>query len=328
MAKALLANDVVPTFQFTGRLADEYFDMEIFGDYRVKAGLTFSTQNGSVSYLKTALQTKPRQFMADVQQLDLSGYDCVISDFEPVTAWAGKLQNKPVLGIGHQYAFAHAIPRSTKDYLAESVLRYFAPATVGIGLHWHHFNQPILPPIIETPELPEFVIHNKIVVYLPFESIERVVEFLSTFRQYAFHIYSPKVIPSSYSHIQVKRLGREAFQRDVADSVGIISNAGFELASEALQQGKKILVKPLHGQMEQLANAAALKQLGYGEVMMDLDRLTTAHWLSSHQAIRVGYPNVAQILVDWLLKDMPEMSNEFIESVWRNVEVECIECGT
>ena len=94
MAKALYAAGFDVTFQFTGRPADKYFDMEIFGDYQVKAGLTFNTNKGQVSYLKTALEAQPISFMRDIKALDLSGYDLVISDFEPVTAWAARRQKK------------------------------------------------------------------------------------------------------------------------------------------------------------------------------------------------------------------------------------------
>jgi uncharacterized protein (TIGR00661 family) len=325
MAKALAKAGITPQFQFTGRPPEQYFDMEIFGDYQVKSGLTFSTHNGTVSYLNTVLTAKPGAFIRDVRSLDLSDYDCVISDFEPVTAWAAKRQGKPVLGIGHQYAFPYNIPRAGNDPIAEWVLRYFAPAQLGVGLHWHHFGQPILPPIIETPERPQSVQNNKIVVYLPFELVERVMEFLAEFAAFEFHVYSPKVIASKYQHIHIKALSRDGFQQDLANCVGIISNAGFELASESLQLGKKILVKPLHKQMEQLANAAAIKQLQYGEVMMELDRDTVARWLDNNRAIRIDYPDVAQILVDWMLQGMPTMTPEFIEEVWSQALVEQIE---
>ncbi|MFM8341169.1 MAG: glycosyltransferase, partial [Methylomonas sp.] len=123
MAKALYAAGFDVTFQFTGRPADKYFDMEIFGDYQVKAGLTFNTNKGQVSYLKTALEEQPISFMRDIKALDLSGYDLVISDFEPVTAWAAKLQGIKTIGIGHQYAFNYEIPKAGSDFLGEKVLR-------------------------------------------------------------------------------------------------------------------------------------------------------------------------------------------------------------
>ncbi len=321
MARELYAAGFDVTFQFTGRPADKYFDMEIFNGYRTREGLTFNTHKGQVSYWKTVLDAKPIRFMQDVGGLDLSAYDMVISDFEPVTAWAAKKQNKKVLGIGHQYAFKHEIPRKGSDPLANQVMKYFAPADVGVGLHWHHFGQPILPPIIDTPALPEKVQANKIVVYLPFEDAKQVMRLLCPFENFDFHVYSPDVAVSKYPHIQFKPLSRDGFQRDLYDCVGIISNAGFELASESLQLGKKILVKPLHAQMEQISNAVALEQLGYGHTMYDLDGAVIEDWLHNPHAVHVTYPNVASVLVQWLVNGMPEMDGAFIEDVWDKVEV-------
>jgi uncharacterized protein (TIGR00661 family) len=321
MAKELQQAGLDVTFQFTGRPVDKYFDMDIFNGYQTRTGLTFNTEKGQVNYLKTARDAKPVTFLRDIKSLDLSGYDQVITDFEPVTAWAAKKQKKPVLGIGHQYAFTHSIPRAGSDPIANQVMKYFAPADVGVGLHWHHFGQPILPPIIETPETPETIIHNKIVVYLPFEDQSEVVKLLSPFENFEFHLYSPEVAVSSFEHIHCHPLSRSGFQKDLYDCAGIISNAGFELASEALQLGKKILAKPLHSQMEQISNAAALKELGYGHTMQNMDISVIEHWLHDEHAIRITYPNIAKLLVQWLQDGMPKMDADFIENVWADVNV-------
>ena len=262
MAKELYAAGLDVTFQFSGRTADKYFDMDVFNGYQLKEGLTFHTGKGQVSYLKTAIEASPIQFFKDIYTLDLSGYDLVISDFEPVTAWAGKRQKKQVIGIGHQYAFRHEIPRRGSDPIANQVMKYFAPADIGVGLHWHHFGQPILPPIIDTPEFPKASQSNKIVVYLPFEDPNEVIRHLCPFENFEFHVYSPDAVTSKYEHIICKPLSRQGFQSDLYNCAGIISNAGFELASESLQLGKKILVKPLHSQMEQISYGAALEKLG------------------------------------------------------------------
>jgi uncharacterized protein (TIGR00661 family) len=321
MARELLAAGIDVKFQFTGRPADKFFDMEIFNDYQIREGLTFNTSKGQVSYLKTALDASPIQFIKDISSLDLSGYDLVISDFEPVTAWAARKQKIKVLGIGHQYAFSHQIPRKGSDPIANKVMQYFAPADRGVGLHWHHFGQPILPPIIETPDFPTQILARKIVVYLPFEEPNQVIDLLCPFENFEFHIYSPEVVPSKYAHIHCKPLSRVGFQKDLYDCTGIISNAGFELASESLQLGKKILVKPLHSQMEQISNAAALEELGYGQTMFDLNAKVIEDWLHNPHAIHVTYPNIAKILVQWLQNGMPEMDKEFIEKVWDTVQV-------
>lgn len=321
MAKELHAAGIDVTFQFSGRPADKYFDMEIFNGYQLRTGMTFNTEKGQVNYLKTARDAKPITFIKDVKSLDLSGYDLVISDFEPVTAWAAKNRKIPVLGIGHQYAFNHKIPRKGSDPIADQVIKYFAPADVGIGLHWHHFGQPILPPIIDTPETPKSIIKNKIIVYLPFEDQNEVVRLLSPFKNFQFHVYSPEVVPSQFDHITCNPLSRDGFQKDLYDCAGIINNAGFELASESLQMGKKILAKPLHAQMEQISNAAALQQLGYGHVMNDLDAAVIEHWLHDNHAVHITYPNIAKTLVQWIQDGMPKMDADFIENLWDSVEV-------
>lgn len=325
MAKELNAAGIDVHFQFTGRPADKYFDMEVFNGYQSRTGLTFHTEKGQVSYLKTALDAKPITFIKDLKSLDLSGYDLVISDFEPVTAWAAKSQKIPVLGIGHQYAFNHKIPREGSDPIADQVMKYFAPADVGVGLHWHHFGQPILPPVIDTPEIPLSIIKNKIIVYLPFEDQHEVIKLLSPFDSFSFHLYSPEPVLSEFEHITCHPLSRDGFQKDLYDSAGIISNAGFELASESLQMGKKILAKPLHAQMEQISNAAALQQLGYGHIMHDLSSSVIERWLHDNKAIHITYPNIAKVLVQWIQDGMPKMDTNFIEDIWKTVNVLRIE---
>jgi uncharacterized protein (TIGR00661 family) len=321
MAKELQLAGIEVTFQFTGRPTDKFFDMEVFNDYQIRTGLTFNTHKGQVSYLKTALDAKPLTFLKDIKTLDLSGYDHILTDFEPVTAWAAKRQKKPVLGIGHQYAFNYPIPRAGADPIANQVMKYFAPADIGVGLHWHHFGEMILPPIIETPETPTRIIKNKIIVYLPFEDQVAVINLLAGFTDFEFHLYAPEVVASPYPHITCNPLSRTGFQKDLYDCGGIISNAGFELASEALQLGKKILVKPLHSQMEQISNAAALKELGYGHTMKTMDKAVIEPWLHDNHATHITYPNVAKVLVQWLQDGMPKMDIDFVEKVWDNVNV-------
>lgn len=318
MAPHLKAAGVEVTYLFSGRPKDHLFEMDRFGDYQWRRGLTFSTQAGRVSYARTAFNNDLRQFYRDVKQLDFSGYDLVITDFEPVTAWAAKLKKIKTVGIGHQYAFGHTIPITGDDVLARTVMRYFAPASIKLGLHWYHFNQPILPPIIETPVV-DAVHPDKILVYLPFEDIRAVARLLERFDDYQFHVYSNADLEHKPDHIHVKRLSRSGFQSDLKDSAGVISNAGFELASEALQLGKKLLVKPLRAQMEQLSNALALEQAQLGTVMAELDRAVVAFWLKRTKAVKITYPKVAQFVVEWLLRGDLRVDPAWTQQIWDRV---------
>lgn len=319
IAPILLRRGVDVRFLFTGRPWEHLFDMEVFGDCDWRRGLTFATRAGHVQYLRTAFRNDLIGFVRDVRTLDLSPYDLVVTDFEPVTAWAAKLQGAKSIGIGHQYAFNYPIPRTGDDVLARNVMKYFAPASIGLGLHWHHFDQPILPPIIETPADPEHVRQDKIVVYLPFEDIRAIVHLLEGFNSYQFHVYSSSPCSRKPEHIHIRPLSRLGFQDDFRDCSGVICNAGFELASEALQMGKKLLVKPLRAQMEQLSNALALEQIQLGAVMPDLDEASVAYWLKNGAAHRVIYPNVAEAVVEWMLAGDPRIDQEWVRSVWDRV---------
>jgi uncharacterized protein (TIGR00661 family) len=291
----------------------------VFDDFEWRRGLTFSTRAGHVQYWKTALRNDLIRFAKDVRALELARYDLVVTDFEPVTAWAAKLRGVKTVGIGHQYAFNHPIPRIGDDLLARTVMKYFAPASIGLGLHWHHFDQPILPPIIETPAEPEIVQSGKILVYLPFEEIRSVVRLLETFKAFQFHVYSTATIAHKPDHVHIRQLSRTGFQDDFRDCAGVICNAGFELASEALQMGKKLLVKPLRAQMEQLSNALALEQLQLGAVMPDLDAASVAFWLKNGRANRVTYPNVAEAVAEWLVAGDWQVERDWIRAIWDRV---------
>ncbi len=322
MVKALQKAGIETDFMFTGRPQAQYFDMEPFGDFQYRKGLTFVVEKGGINQIKTLLQSHPIDFVRDVCTLDLSDYDLVVSDFEPVTAWAAFRQKKTIVGIGHQYAFDYPIPKRGENWISRNVMQLFAPVTRGLGLHWHHFGQPILPPIVETGLAPVKCDDNKILVYLPFEQPADIVKALSGFSDTVFHVYSPTSFDSPAANIVYHALSRKCFQRDLHDCNGIISNSGFELISEALQLGKKILVKPLAGQMEQLSNAAALERLEYGSVMNEINPQQIARWLKTGRACRIEYPDVAGFITERLMENAAEIRPEQIKSLWQKVDVE------
>ena len=85
---------------FSGRPRDQYFNMEPFCSFKTYRGLTFATNNGQIQFAKTVLTNNVLNLRKEIKSLDVHDYDLVITDFEPVSAWAARLQNKPCLGIG------------------------------------------------------------------------------------------------------------------------------------------------------------------------------------------------------------------------------------
>ena len=320
MAPALKKAGIEVDFLFSGRQPDQYFDMQPFGDFRQHTGLTFVTEEGSIRPLKTLLHSAPLQFLRDIRQLDLDSYDLVLTDFEPITAWAAKLRNKPVLGLGHQYAFNFSIPQHHGKLHQQLIMKYFAPAKPALGFHWYHFDMPILPPIAPVERNASAVDEALIVVYLPFESAAKIAQFLQPFKHHRFAVYHPDDAPTTDSaNVQWRKPSKRLFHADLTRCNGVVCNAGFELSSEVLQLGCKLLVRPVRGQSEQLSNAMALKQIGLGYTMDKLDTGLFSDWLDSGRGIRVRYPDVAAAVAQWITQN--DLSSDSIEALaaqlWR-----------
>ena len=302
MAAALAERGVAVDYLFSGRPRAGFFAMDCFGAFQWRRGLTFVNEHGRVSYLKTVLRNDYLAFLRDVRSLDVGGYDVILSDFEPVTAWAGRLRGRTVVSLGHQPAFDHAVPVARRDLRTMLVMRLFAPGSVRVGMHWAPFGAPILPPLVDLDDTPTQRRRGKILVYLPFEDPEVVEALLRPFVAHEFFVYAPGSPCRDEGNLHLRPTSLEGFRRDLADCDGVISNAGFELASECLALGKRLLVKPQGRQMEQASNALALRQLGYGTSMERLDARRIGDWLDSDaRAPRLHFPDVAGALADWLL---------------------------
>lgn len=319
MAKALADQGLDVDYLFSGRPADQFFDMEPFGDYRLRLGFSLDIRDGRLRTLGTLRQTAPRQFVREVRELDLAPYDLVITDFEPITAWAARLRRKPSVGIGHQYAFRYPVPRPSGSQHQRVLMRWMAPADIALGVHWHHFDAPLLPPIAPVPEPAQPSDPRLIVVYLPFEAPASIRELLAPIDGHEFAIYHPAADCAAKGDAQLRwhRPSRDGFQADLARCGGVICNAGFELASEALQLGVKLLVKPVRGQSEQQANAMALAQLGFAATMDTLDRRKVLNWLAAETVVRVRYPNVAAAVASWIAAGHDPDIQPLSAALWR-----------
>lgn len=318
MAKYLAEYNVKVTYLISGRKKSELFDMEIFGDFIHRKGLTFITENGQINYAKTAVNNNIFSFLNEVRSLDVSKYDLIISDFEPVCAWAGKRANKPTLGIGHQYAFGEHTPLAGDTMMTRAIMRNFAPTQQSIGLHWHQYDKNILPPIVDTSLVKkESSAKPHILVYLPFENVGQVCELLSECTDYHFIIYAPKVVDNRWQNIDLKRTSYQAFKHDLACATGVICNAGFELISECLHIGIPVLTKPLQGQMEQHANAKALSELNYATVIHQLEKQEIMAWLKKDKLIVAKpMPNVAKAIAERIANNDWNNIEKLGEHLW------------
>ncbi|MBR9884234.1 MAG: hypothetical protein GYB21_11500 [Oceanospirillales bacterium] len=316
MSTALAKAGVEVDYLFSGRTPDRYFNMEPFGDYHTRRGLTFFTDAGKVQLAKTLFGNSLLQLWRDIKSLDVRGYDLVLTDFEPVTAWAARRQRVPSLGIAHQYAFCYRVPGTKTAPWLKPALKLFAPVDQAIGVHWHHFDAPILPPLIEPPSFTVSTRAKEVLVYLPFERLDDICYLLQGFPEYRFLIYAAVEAQQEARNLVIKPFSREGFQRDLASCDGVMCNAGFGLCSEAMQAGKKLLIKPLANQIEQEANARALADLGRARVMKRLEPAAITRWLDETNPDPLLWPDTASALVDWLLDGRQEPIASLSQRIW------------
>lgn len=317
MAAELSKSGAQVDYIFSGRAKEDYFDMEIFGDYQTREGLSFVARNGKLDLLATCRQAKFLQLYKDIKQLNVSGYDLVITDFEPIVAWAARRQGVPCIGFGHQYAFQYDIPRYKGNKIAQWILANFAPTTSQLGAHWHHFNHPILPPIMQVDDDSNRPGNDQVLVYLPFEDSDTVMEWLERVPDYHFRMHCKDIEPGCYGNVEVFPFSRDEFHKNLGACASVLCNAGFELNSEALQLGRRILVKPLKGQIEQHSNAMALELLGLAEASETLSCGVISDWLENSRVVKVSYPNVAKALVEWLQSDDSSTLSDLCAYLWQ-----------
>lgn len=316
LAKALKSAGADVDYIFSGRDHQDYFDMDDFGQYKTYQGVSFATKNGKINLRKTIQRIRAFRLIKDVRELNLSKYDCIISDFEPVSAWAAHHQARKCLGISNQAVCQYLHPKKY-GIVANAIMRFYAPVTQPVGLHWFHFGYPLLPPMVD-PLKPQPE-NGKIVVYLPFESIDEIIKLLTPFSQsYEFECFHPDIKKASVQQsIALKPLSRQIFTDAVAACSGIISNTGFALISEALILGKKILTKPVTGQFEQIYNAECLEQLEMATVMHYLERHLVKNWLIKPSPSPIIYPDVAMYLAEWIISGQEEPLAELSTRLWR-----------
>lgn len=232
-----------------------------------KRGISLAyDSNGSVSYLKTALGIQPVRLLKDVHSLNTKNYDLIISDYEPITAWASIHSTIPSVGLSHQAAFlSHKSPRPKKYSLfSEQILKHFAPCHRPIGFHFQRYDSFILPPIIRRDVRNLSVESGKhVTVYLPAFDHQTLTSVFLQCPQVEWHLFSPLCDePYQKENIHVKPVGNLSFLESLRTSLGVVTSAGFETCAETMFLGKKLFVVPIRNQYEQLCNAAALKEMG------------------------------------------------------------------
>ena len=264
-------------------------------------------QKGGVDLRGSFRDLDSKNFFREIKRVPVREYDLVLNDFEPVTAWACRQQDVPVVGMSHQAAVLHpASPKPHRvDWFSSKILEHYAPTPRSLGFHFEAYAEGIYTPVIRQV-VRDLARSNEghITVYLPAYSSSNIHRVLKYFPRVQFEVFSPRWNkPFQQDHIAFHPADADAFLHSMAGSRGVISGAGFETPAEALFLGKPVLAVPMHGQLEQQCNAAALREMGVPTIPQftpnHLDNIKA--WLTDPTTIVVDYPDQIPFLIDAVL---------------------------
>ena len=306
------------TVLFSGRDTKDFFDIEEFQPYMIKKGFTFVFKNGKLSIIRTLLKIDLIQFVKDIFEIK-KRYDVIVTDFEPISAYAARKLGIYCIGLGHQYSFLNNIPKSFRMKLASLFfLRFYTPINSTISSHFYHFNQPILPPFIEKDLRDNNyrqILKNRFLVYLAWEERDQMISILNNIEGNEFIYYSSVDKEIQIGNVTLKPYSNKNFKEDLIACNGLITNAGFQLPAEAIYLGKKILCKPLTGQPEQEHNAKTLKRLEHATICLEFTKEKIEHWIRNGKQKKELYNESIDLIIEMIENPKKDFANR-ISELW------------
>lgn len=310
------ARDIIPILQKKGvnldiLLSGTQADMDLPFPIKFRfQGLSFIFgKKGGVNMWRTYLKANTKRLQKEIKSLPIAEYDLIINDFEPVSAWACKLQLKPCISLSHQAAvLSAAAPKPKKrDILGQFILKNYAPTTHQYGFHFKSYQQNIFTPVIRQ-EIRSIACTTKdhYTVYLPSYSDKKLLDILGKVKNVRWEVFSKhNKKEHSAENVSIRPIDNQAFVQSMASSKGILCGAGFETPAEALFMKKKLMVIPMKGQYEQQCNTAALKTMGV-PVLKSLKKKylkEIKEWVKSDMLVAVDYPDITEAIIDQLLEE-------------------------
>ena len=308
------ARDIIPLLEKKGELdvlisgTEADVDLGYPVKYKLKGMSFVFGKQGGIDLISTYKKAKLKRFYNEIKDFPVAGYDIVINDFEPVSAWACRLNHKACIGLSHQAAVLNKkSPKpDEKNMIGKSILKNYAPVTEKYGFHFKAYDKKIFTPVIRdeirNADTQKFLHYT---VYLPAYDDGRIIKVLKEIRDVEWEVFS-KHTKKIYSknNVHITPINNTAFIKSLVTATGVLCGAGFETPAEALFLKKKLMVIPMKGQYEQQCNAAALKEMGV-PVLKKL-KMSKAEkiidWVTNGEIIEVDYPNITERIIDEVLK--------------------------
>lgn len=244
-------------------------------------GLHISSADNKVSVVRTFVDNfnrahKGRQRIRELKKRLFKDFapDCVITDFEPMTAYLANHYDIPLITIDNQHRIRylqHHLPRSMRadSLVTENIIRAIVPRPdISLVTTFYYGKVKndrtfLFPPILRRQVTSQKSCNDgHVLVYLT-SGFETFVEYLAKFTRERFLVYGynrdERIGPVTF-----KPFSNEGFLKDLAACKAVIATAGFTLITESLYLRKPYLAMPMKGQFEQELNGYMLEKLSYG----------------------------------------------------------------
>jgi len=266
-------------------------------------------KKGGIDFWKTFLKLNSGKLLKDIKSLNVTDYDLIISDFEPVSVWAAIKAKKPCIGLSNQVVTLHPLaPKPKKDdMMGKLILQNYAPTQYNYGFHFKRLDATVFTPVIRK-EVREMTPTNEghYTVYLPSYDDVQIINRLKKIPHVDWQVFS-KHSKKAYTifNVSIFPIDSQLFLKSIASSAGVLTNAGFGTTSEALFLKKKLLVIPMKKQYEQHCNAAMLKEMGVA-VLKKLSKKnieSISAWVNSDTIVEVDYQDNTEEIIDLIVKN-------------------------
>jgi uncharacterized protein (TIGR00661 family) len=265
-------------------------------------------KKGGINFWETWKHSDFFQLCGDIWDLPVTDYHLIISDFEPISAWACMIRGVKAVGLSHQNAVIHpdAPKPAGRHQGSKWVLRYYAPTAYQYGFHFKNWGKGIFTPVIrETIRDAVSADEGHITVYLPAYKDEKIMKVLGKIEGVRWEVFSKHNLEEiHYANLSIYPINNEKFVKSLVNCHGVLCGAGFETPAEALFLKKKLMVIPMKSQYEQHCNAAALKSMGV-PVIKSLKKKYLQNiekWITSADHVSVTYSNQTPRIINTILK--------------------------
>ena len=258
-----------------------YYNLNSDFDVFETEGLHIASSDNRVSKVKTFTENlqRFRQGHKKLNELRKTIFkkvrpDCVITDFEPMTAYLANHYDLPLITIDNQHRIrymSYPCPArlQTERRVTVSIIRAMVPRPDVSLVTTFYYGEAknnrtfFFPPILRQGVLSlQPSLGGHILVYLT-SGFESFLKILKSFSREQFLVYGYDRTDRD-GNLVYKNFSKVGFLENLASCKAVMATAGFTLMTESFYLHKPYLALPMRGQFEQELNAFWMAKLNYG----------------------------------------------------------------